>query len=398
MPAPAVDDVGVPPTPTIPLPRYGEAALADLAPALLSAVGVAGCRDSLGIDPVRAVCLLLVDGLGWELLRRHADEAAFLGGLLAGGAALTAGFPATTATSLASLGTGVPPGEHGFVGYLLRLPGHDRPVNLLRWAPAGPGPAADLLDALPPERFQPRRTVFERAADAGLAVSVVAPRDQARSGLTRAVLRGGRFTAALAAGDLAAHVLDALRRPTPSFVYAYVGELDLVGHVRGPSSPAWRLQLAHLDRLVALVAERLPRGTALVVTGDHGMVEVAEEHRVDVDRVPALRAGVRMLGGEPRARHVYAEPGAAADVLATWRELLGDCMWVLPRDEAVGAGWFGPVVAEPVRTRIGDVVAAAYGDVGVVQPSVEPLLSAFPGQHGSFTAAEQLVPLLTVRG
>ncbi len=56
-----------------------------------------------------------------------------------------------------------------------------------------------------------------------------------------------------------------------------------------------------------------------------------------------------MLAGEPRARYVHAAPGAAADVLATWRETLGDRAWVVGRDEAVAAGVFGPVDGRPGR-------------------------------------------------
>jgi hypothetical protein len=111
-----------------------------------------------------------------------------------------------------------------------------------------------------------------------------------------------------------------------------------------------------------------------------------------------LQAGVRLLGGEVRDRHVYAEPGAQAEVLAAWRERLGDSAWVLSRDEAIDAGWFGPTVVERARARIGDVVAAMRGQAGVVRRTAEPLESSMLGQHGSLTTAEQLVPLLICQG
>jgi hypothetical protein len=94
---------------------------------------------------------------------------------------------------------------------------------------------------------------------------------------------------------------------------------------------------------------------------------------------------------------VYTRPGAAADVLATWTALLGDRMWVTSREDAVEQGWFGPDVPAGVAPRIGDVVAAAYGDVAVVASDAEPLESALIGLHGSMTSAEQCVPLLLAR-
>jgi hypothetical protein len=123
------------------------------------------------------------------------------------------------------------------------------------------------------------------------------------------------------------------------------------------------------------------------------MVNVGAEDRIDVDATPELRAGVALLGGEPRARHVYAEPGAAADVLAAWREVLGDRAWVASRDEAIKDGWFGPV-DEAMRPRIGDVVAAATGTWALIAAKSEPQDPPLIGMHASLTPAEQLVPLL----
>jgi hypothetical protein len=181
----------------------------------------------------------------------------------------------------------------------------------------------------------------------------------------------------------------------PGLVYSYVADLDSTGHAVGPGTMAWRIQLGQVDRLVEALAERLPAGTVLLVTGDHGMVEPDPDERVDLE-VPQLSAGVRAIGGEPRARHVYACPGAEQDVLAAWREQLHDRAWVVSRDEAVSAGWFGPVVPDRVRPHIGDVVAAASGRATLVRPAGEPSESKLLGHHGSFTSAEQLVPLVEI--
>lgn len=90
-------------------------------------------------------------------------------------------------------------------------------------------------------------------------------------------------------------------------------------------------------------------------------------------------------------------PGAQADVLTVWREVLGEQFWVASRDEAIAAGWFGPTIDERVYGRIGDVVAAAHDDVIITASVNEPHESAMAGVHGSLTPVEQLVPLLEVR-
>ncbi|MEU3411846.1 alkaline phosphatase family protein [Streptomyces sp. NPDC006658] len=379
---------------TAPLPEYGSGSLADLLPTLAAGLGVPGLTASIGeLAPADRVCVFLVDGLGWEQLAAHPDEAPFLTSLLGSsrggtGRPLTAGYPATTATSLASVGTGLPPGAHGLPGYAVRNPATGELMNQLRWQPyTEPGP------------WQPYPTVFQLAHEAGVHTAQVTSPAFEHTPLTKVALSGGTFHGRLTGEermDLAAEQLAAGDR---SLVYTYYAELDGSGHRYGIASDTWRGQLMYVDRLVQRLAEQLPPRSALYVTADHGMVDVPfdERHRIDFDEDWELRAGVALLGGEGRARHVYAVPGAGNDVLTVWREVLGEQFWVASRDEAIAAGWFGPHVDERVYPRIGDVVAAAHDDVLIIASEREPKESALVGNHGSMTPAEQLVPLLEVR-
>lgn len=365
------------------LPRYGENTLADLASSVLASLG-AGGLNPLQLGPADRVCLLVVDGLGWELLREHPAAAPFLSELALSGRTLSAGFPATTATSLTSLGTGQPPGEHGVLGYQVAVPGEGRLLNALHWD-----------QRVDPVAWQPGRTIFERASQAQVATFRVAHSLLAHSGLSTAAMRGSEFVAADTFGALVAETAAALGSSDRVLATVYHGELDATGHMFGCTSDAWRYHLGHVDKLAEQLASALPPGTALHVTADHGMTDVPSQERVDADMLPELRAGVALLGGEPRARHVYAEPGAAADVLAAWRETLAHRAWVLSGDEAVAEGWFGPVNPR-VAARIGDVIAAPAGPGAVVATKAEPRESALVGMHGSVTPADQLVPLLSL--
>ena len=152
-----------------------------------------------------------------------------------------------------------------------------------------------------------------------------------------------------------------------------------------------------VDHAVRTLAEALPAGTVLVVTGDHGMVDLRPNERIELAEHPDLAAGVTLLAGEPRARYIRTAPGAMADVVSAWRSILGDRMWVWTREEAIATGIFGPMVTDQTRERIGDVVAAAYGRVGIVQRDVDPAQARLKGHHGSLTPAEQLVPFLMYR-
>ncbi len=379
-PAPADPTAAVPPAEAAPPPTADA-----MSPAPLRSAG------ALVLPQARAVVLLLIDGLGHALLRAHAVDAPFLAGLADAGP-LTVGFPSSTVVSLASLGTGLPPGAHGLVGNSLRL--GDEVLDALHWrahVPKGP----DLRAVLVPEQVQPNATLLEQAAAAGVGVTTVTAAAVRGSGLTRAALRGGEFRGVYALGDLAAEVITAAGRPGQQLVYGYHADLDMLGHRHGPGTLPWRMQLRQIDALAALIAEDLPSDALLLVTGDHGMVTV--DRTFDADTHPDLLRDVAALGGDARSRHVYARDGAAAEVLATWRAVLGDDGWVVPGEQAVAEGWFGPL-GPHVVDRIGDVVVAARGSAGVVRTVAEPVISGLPGQHGSLSAEEQLVPLLVHPG
>jgi hypothetical protein len=370
-------------------PEYGARTLADVLPSVAAGLGAGGV-DRLGLAEAlrgaRRVAVLLVDGLGADLVRAHADVAPTLAALASPVGDLQAPCPSTTPVSLTSLGTGLPPGSHGVLGFVTDVPGSDRPVTHTQWT-----------DDPDPATWQAQATVFEQLAARDVPSTVVGPYAYAGSGLTSAAYRGARYAPAVSPGDLAAGIVHALAGAERTLAYGYHAELDLTGHVRGVDSPSWRHQLAHVDLMVAQLVDDLPADAALLVTADHGMLDVPADTRLDIDATPALMAGVRLLAGEPRARYVHAEPGAVADVLAAWRTELGDRAWVVGRDEAIASGVFGPV-DDTLAARIGDVVALARGTWAFIATRQEKVPSMLAAYHGSLTATELAIPLLVARG
>ena len=281
-------------------PAYGTGSLAEVMPGVLAALGVPGTADPLRLgdrlDGVRRVALLLVDGLGYLQLPVAARVAPTLAAIAAGrlGSArpVTAAFPSTTPVSLATVGTGAPPGAHGLMGFTVRVPGTDRVLNHIQW------------DADPePSRWQPLPTRFAAAAAAGVATSVVSRPEFAGSGLTVSAYRGADYRPAADATTLASTMLDVLATvPAPALVYGYHPDLDRAGHMFGVGSTRWCRAVRDVDRLVTRLLDGLPDGTALLVTADHGQLDVPAAHRFDLDADPQLRAGVEVVAGEPRVR------------------------------------------------------------------------------------------------
>jgi hypothetical protein len=377
-------------------PAYGDGSLADVMPSLFAAFGVPGAGDRLGLAGrlagVRRIAVLLVDGLGHQLLPLAAPVAPALADVVAGRLGdlrvLTTGFPSTTPTSLTSLGTGAPPGEHGLVGFTVNVPGTARVLNHTEWT-TDPDPRS----------WQPLTSQFVHAAAAGVAVSMVARGEYEGSGLTESAWHGAGYRAADDPGTLAAQMLAALTEPDPPvLVYGYHPDLDRLGHQFGVDSAPWRAAASGVDRLVTRLVDGLPPDAALVVTADHGQLDVPADYRFDLDADLRLRAGVEVVAGEARVRYLHTAPGAAGDVIDTWRGVLGDAAWVASREEVVAAGWFGPV-SEDHLARVGDVVVVCRDRYVVLATAHEPdRVARLVAFHGSWTAAEMLVPLIIVRG
>ncbi|HLR85378.1 MAG TPA: alkaline phosphatase family protein, partial [Nocardioidaceae bacterium] len=306
-----------------------------------------GRSNSLGLPDARRYVLVLVDGLGYDLLADNADCAPYLSTLLDG--TLTCGLPSTTVTSLTSLGTGLLPGEHGVIGYTCRIPGTTRTLNALKWS-----------DDVDPLEWQPRPTVLETIAADGAAVTVVNNAEFEGTGLTLCSQRGVPYHGVSNVWERLEATVEASESAPRSLVYTYESTLDHVGHKHGCTSDRWRDSLRAVDADLKQLREAMPRDAALVVTADHGMVDLPREGRFDVEDERGLLDDVLVFAGEARFRQLSVRTGATEAVAQRWRDHCGDRAIVVTRDEAEQRGWFGPVDGR-VRQRIGDVLVASVG-------------------------------------
>ncbi len=361
------------------LPAFGGRSLEMLFPSIGGALGLPGYANGLGLPSASHFVVLLIDGLGHDLLRDNAEVAPFLSSLLVD-EPMTVGIPSTTATSLTSLGTGLPAGQHGVVGYTSRVPGTNNRLNTLKWD-----------QPVDPRIWQPHATVLHAMRTAGVEASVVNDAKFADSGLTLCSQRDVPFHGVNSVWERLDAIVDAVEASPRAVVYAYESRLDHTGHAHGTRSTEWRDMLTTIDTDVRLLREDLPADTVLVITADHGMVDLPKGNRFDLDAHKILRQDVVLVAGEARFRHIHTREGAADEVAARWSAKLGDRAIVRTQDGL--EDWFGPIAPE-VRPRIGDVVVASLGDFAVFSSADFAIEFKMTGFHGSVTAAEMQVPFL----
>jgi hypothetical protein len=355
--------------------------LSHLTNSIFSALNVTDTTDYLALKQANMrECLILIDGMGQDAVNKYGDQFPIFEELKNVRTIYT-NFPSTTATSLSTLGTGVLPGVHGMLGYTVRVPRSDnRLLNALKWD-----------ERVDPVMWQKVPTLFERAVLAGVSVTHVAAKRYEGSGFTQAALRGAKYVGANGIDEMATAVSTALV-PQPSFVYTYLNTLDSAGHSDGVGSDKWLTALAQISEFITKVKESVPTGTRIWITSDHGMVNSTKQIILGQDN--DLLENVLLIGGEPRARHIYINEGAQEETVAKWREFLGDSAKVFSKSEAIADGLFGPVVSEDASDRMGDLIAIANDDLIIIDPARVKEESSMVGHHGGITDIEVEIPLL----
>lgn len=377
------------------LPRYDDGWLGDVVPSVLAALKAPGFPDRLGLAErlagIQQVAVLVIDGLGWHQLHAGVPTPTLSTLVESSAGPITCGFPSTTPTSLVSLGTGALSGAHGVLAFTSNVPGTDRVLNHTLW-----------LDDPDPYAWQPMPPLFDRARTFGISTAVVNRTMFAGSGLTLVSTGEAGYRPVEDSRQAVDGVLEALRDGV-HLVYGYLPEVDRAGHEFGAGfpgvagAPQWQAAMAGADAAVARLLDRMPHGSALVITADHGHMVSPWDRRIDLDTVPGLCEGLRVVAGEPRVRYLHTVDGAVDEVLAAWRELAGHAAWIGSREEAMATGWYG-AISDGHAERLGDVVVVCRDDWSIQASAHEPpSVARLVGLHGSRTRLEMEIPLLVAR-
>ena len=353
----------------------------------ISSLGAITAVDNrLDFKPAERVCTILVDGLGSANLKGAKGHAPFLNSALATQGSISCGFPSTTAASITSFATGLQAEKHGFVGYRILDRETDADVNLLT------GWNRDLRGEL----WQPQKTVSELAIELGVDCFVIGPAEYEASGFTMATMRSAKYVAARSISDRFESAAKLLKSNSKTLIYLYVPELDQAAHALGTSSDRWLQALEALDSAVKQLCGSLTKGVGVVLTADHGIVNVAHHKHRFLDESPLVDFDVRLVGGDPRVPYIYLEPSEYSQIQTIKRllqEWIGDEAWVLDKQQLIEN--FFAEATESAQTRLPDIAVLARAEIALYHRGfAKPKSMQMIGQHGSISPKELAVPLL----
>jgi predicted AlkP superfamily pyrophosphatase or phosphodiesterase len=361
--------------------------LGRLSDVFISALGsITGKNNRLALPRARSACVVLVDGLGSANLRYRAGHANFLANQLAVDGSILCGFPSTTVASLVSFSTGTSAGQHGMVGYQVYSRDRGENVNLL----TGIGSANEA------KHWQSQQTISELAAEQNVACYFIGPAEYRDSGFTHATMRSATYVAARSIEDRVVAAQKILNSKETALVYLYVPELDQKAHAFGSKSGEWVQKLEDLDLAVRQLTKALPANVGVLLTADHGIVDVAADRQVYLDELNI--DGLISVGGDPRVLFLYFDTATGDNQLGEQVERLKSFLnkraHVATRDEIISAGWYGQV-SDEAKQRMPDVFLIANGETALYHRDFAKAKSLqMVGQHGAVSDDELFVPLL----
>ncbi|MGQ9734354.1 MAG: alkaline phosphatase family protein [Candidatus Bipolaricaulia bacterium] len=356
---------------------------------------------------IRKVVLLVIDALGWEGLQPLLEDKRLIFSRLAdekrGPFPLTSVFPATTAAALASLATGLAPAEHGLLGFRLFLREFGLVANMLSLSPEGFKRPDGLFElGLKPGRFFPVKTVFERLAPE-VKSFVLLKLAFHKSGLSRLLYRGAPVRPIINSSDLCVQMRKLLEQggEGPLFICAYWDALDGIGHLYGPSKEELQAELRQLSfslehEFFDKLSSQAARDALLLITADHGLVEVRKEEMFSITGHPRLRRGLLLPPtGDFRATYLHLRQGERGPI-KRYLKRYSDRLTVIDSEEALAAGLFGPskAISDEWRPRLGDLILLARGRGFIFYPYDDFILK---GYHGGLAPEEMRVPLFALR-
>ena len=350
---------------------------------LISALGsVLGESNPLNLSKKRSVCVILIDGLGSHNLKSSGAHAGFLNSRTSIPASCF--FPATTATSIVSFSTGKPPWENKFIGYQIFERETQTKRNLLTgWE------NSDVA-----REFQTLKTVSEMALEQSVEFHTVAPAAYEDSGFTAATMRGSEFHGTKSLSERFELAKKLLAEPNQKVIYLYIPELDQLAHAKGWQSQSWLTKLEDIDAEVSSLSSSLNKHAALLVTADHGVIDVPHANHVYVDLHVAKEALID-VGGDTRALYLYlSDPETTEKYLAKLKDALGESCHIITPEAVIESGYWPKEIE---RNAVPDILILAKKEVALYHRDFAKKKSLeMIGHHGSITQQEMSIPLIAI--
>lgn len=346
------------------------------------------------------VIVLFLDAFGWRFFEKYKSHVPFLSKIEKEGVVskITSMFPSTTSAHVTCINTGLIPSQTGIYEWFIYEPSLEDLIAPLPFCYAGERKVETL--PLDPKELFPQDTLYTRLAKEGVKSYAYQPEGITRSTYSRAILKGAEMVGYHHPKEALNKLLANLNHRTYS--YFYFSDIDSVGHRHGIDSKEFKEAIHGIFEEMNQFFENLPQNTALILTADHGMVDVDPRTTYYLNKkIPNIEK--HLLFGE--RNKPLAPAGSCRDLflhvkdedVRELKEVLGEFLEgkaeIYPTDELIEGGFFGShSPSERFLDRVGNLVILPYAGESVWWYEKNRFIQNFYGAHGGLTKEEMEIP------
>ncbi|MBI2184889.1 MAG: alkaline phosphatase family protein [Thaumarchaeota archaeon] len=397
-------------------PFYDGLSLANIPISILSHFGgnIKGrkpIRDGLAtniLEGAETVILMLLDGLGYNLLLSDASKRKSVFSHLASIGTLfpiTSTFPSTTSTALTTVNSTLTPQEHGIIGYTMYLKQIGVIANMISFSASADERREGLTTmGIDSRSLLPGSTVYEELAKRGVRSRVVTRKLYKNSSLSRMTHAGAAIDTYVSSSDLFVWLRKLVNSNSRDkrYIFAYWDVVDALSHIHGPLTEEVYAEMASFSNVFKTeflnkIEKNMGGKTAILITGDHGLIATPKAKTIFIDRHPRLMDCLQLPPtGDSRAAVMHTRPGKTDKARRYIDSKFQGKVRVIESQTALKEGFFGyGALNKEISSRIGDLIVLPYEGYSIVY-SYKRREEGFElkGSHGGLLKNEMLVPLL----
>jgi len=360
-------------------------------------------EDTTAPGPYDHVVLLFLDAFGWAFFEEFKDQIGMLKKFEDDGivSKITSMFPSTTAAHVTCINTGLIPSQTGIYEWFIYEPKLNDIIAPLPFSFAGDRNTCTL--PLNPKELFPKETIYQRLSERGVQCSAFQSSTVANSPYSQSVLNGATVHGYKKSSHAFEMMLASLQQER-TYSFFYFGDIDAIGHRKGIHSEEFANIIAKIWTEIETFITKLPPKTAVLVTADHGMVEVNPEETYYLNKkIPNISKYLQFgrrdkplaPAGSCRDFFLHANPETLSELKEVLGIFLKDKAEIYETKELLEAGLFGPYPpGASFQSRVGNLVILPYRGEAVWWFERDRFQQNFHGAHGGLTRGEMEIPFL----
>lgn len=319
------------------------------------------------------VVVVLLDGMGKNIVERNLEENSFFNVHLAG--AYSSTFPPTTVAATTSIDSGLTPCEHGWLGWDCYYPQIDRDVTVFL-----------NTDTVSKELVDKESVAWKYCGYTGVINRINSSGGKAYYVTPFNPPYPGTFEESC---DL---IKAYCEESGQKYIYCYCNEPDYTMHRAGCYSDEAKQILSLLESRIEALTDEL-KDTLVIITADHGHMD---SKGVCIKNYPKIMSCLKRIPTiEPRALNLFVKDGRRDEFEKEFHKEFDDKFLLLPKEKVLEMKLFGcGTEHKDFRDMLGDYLAIATDDLTIFNTEEEA--ATFIGVHAGLTKDEMIIPLIIV--